>query len=149
PSRSCPMRTSVLCIAFIFTAAQLDAAPAPDPSIRAKEKFEALKKKLPDILTEWSNSDEHARLFLPTRKPELRLLRRIAPNRAKAVIHFVESRAVERAFMRDMVLTVFLTYQDGCWTTETFEAFTRVDDLKDTRWSFSFLMTAIDEAAAK
>jgi hypothetical protein len=47
-----------------------------------------------------------------------------------------------------MLLTHFLTYQDGCWTTEQFEVFSP-DDLPRMRKRLAFLMPAIDEAAEK
>jgi hypothetical protein len=47
-----------------------------------------------------------------------------------------------------MLLTISLTYYEGCWTIEHSEATGRLKD-SAARPTFSFLMLAIDEAAEK
>ena len=81
--------------------------------------------------------------------PEVRVLRRVAPERAKAVIRFAASDPNGAGNWRgDVLLTIFLTYQDGCWTTERFEA-AGYTDPGTFRTIFAFLLLAIDEAAEK
>jgi hypothetical protein len=81
--------------------------------------------------------------------PELRVLRRVGPDRAKLVILFEAfDNKGARAQSCDMLLTDFLSYQDGCWTTERSEAARRGENAASGQ-SFGFLMLAIDEAAEK
>ena len=44
------MRATCLCLAALLVVPYVDAAPAPDSS---KQKLEALKKRLPELLNEW------------------------------------------------------------------------------------------------
>jgi len=48
------MRTMFLCLAVLLVVPPAEAAPAPDPSRKAKEKLGALKKRLPDIVKAWA-----------------------------------------------------------------------------------------------
>jgi hypothetical protein len=146
------MRATCLCLVALLAAPYVDAAPAPDTS---KQKLETLKKKLLGVLNDWVNEDNAHWLTVPfsnskpTCKPEVRVLRRVSPNRAKAVILFAAYGENGRLKNHDVVLTVYLTYQDGCWTTETFEASSLAVDTKQFHPTFAFLMMAIDEAAEK
>jgi len=143
------MRIPLLCIVVLFTAAQLDAAPAPDLT---KQKLETLKKRLPNTLGDWVKREGSVNWLTNnwTCAPEVRVLRRVAPERAKAVILFASSdeRGV-RNWRGDVLLTVFLTYQDGCWTTERFETVVFRNADTGGRATFALLMLAIDEAAVK
>jgi hypothetical protein len=72
------------------------------------------------------------------------------PGRAKAVVLFAATdENGKRARNLDVVLTITLSYQDGCWTTEQCEAASRGEVEGDLRGTFAFLMLAIDEAAEK
>ncbi|HEY7153661.1 MAG TPA: hypothetical protein VH575_06860 [Gemmataceae bacterium] len=144
------MRTTFLYLAVLYLVPHVDAAPAPAEGRAAKEKLEALKKRLPDLLSDWQKSEKDD--WLPnqwTCKAELRLLRRVGPDRAKAVILFApfdEKGASVRN--HDLLLTIFLSYQDGCWTIERSEVAGRLTG-KAERPTFAFLMLAFDEAAEK
>jgi hypothetical protein len=142
------MRITCLCIVAIFTVAQLDAAPAPD---LPKQRLAALKKRLPNTLGDWVKQEGSVNWLTNnwTCTPELRVLRRIAPERAKAVILFAASdQQGVRNWRGDVLVTVFLTYQDGYWTTERFEAVGNTDP-GTFRTTFAFLMLVIDEATEK
>lgn len=145
------MRASLLCFAVLTIVSSVDAAPAPAPGQKATERLEALKKRLPNTLGDWVKQEGSVNWLTNnwTCTPEVRVLRRVAPERAKAVILFASSdgRGV-RNWRGDVLLTVFLTYQDGCWTTERFEAVGNTDP-GTFRTTFAFLMLAIDEAAEK
>jgi hypothetical protein len=80
---------------------------------------------------------------------EVRLLRRVGSDRAKLVILFeaFDDKGA-RAQNWDVLLTVFLSYHDGYWTTERFEA-ARRGERTALGQSFAFLMLAIDEATEK
>jgi hypothetical protein len=155
------MRASFLCLAVLFLVPHVDAAPAPEPGRAAKAKLAALKKKLPDILDEWKKTrvcdlqvedgttgKVVARGSIKLGKPELRVLRRVGPERAKVVILFPYYELTERKPRQDVLLTIFLSYQDGCWTTERSESFGKHNAFFDSTDS-AFLMLAIDEAAEK
>jgi hypothetical protein len=129
------------------------AVPAPSPDREAREKLEALKKRLPGIVGDWMKQNGGATWLALnnwTCVPEVRVLRRVATGRAKAVILFAASDQMGvRSAGFDVLLTIFLSYQDGCWTTERFEAAFRGEGIGPIRTKFSFLMLAIDEAAEK
>ncbi len=76
------------------------------------------------------------------------MLRRVGPDRAKAVILFAASDADgKRQPICDVQLTVFLTYYEDCWTTDRFEVADR--RVQASRSTLAFLMADIDEAAEK
>jgi hypothetical protein len=144
------MRSTLLCLSVLFLVPHVDAAPAPEPGLKAKEKLETLKKKLPALVGDWLKENENIRWFSYQRtySPKLRVMRRVGPDRAKAVILFEAfDKNGARARYYDALLTVFLTYQDGCWTTERFEEVIHISNEK--RPTFAYLMLAIDEAAEK
>src|SRR5262249_42019211 len=107
------MRTTFLCLAVLFLVPHVDAAPAPGEGRAAKEKLESLKKRLPDLLGAWLEKKENC-TWLPgdwTCKPELRVLRRVGPERAKAVILLTAFDTKGGPMRnRDVLLTVFLLY---------------------------------------
>lgn len=146
------MPASLLCLAVLFILPHVDAAPAPDS---AKQKLETLKKLLPGVLAGWVKEKNNItwlnNINRLTCKPELRVIRRVGPERAKAVILFVAytENGENRYPPRDVVVTVHLSYHDGCWTAETFEASCKNEDSNELRRTFAFLMLAIDEAAEK
>jgi hypothetical protein len=145
------MRTTWLCLALLFIVPQLESAPAPDRDRLPKQKLEALKRRLPDLVGDWLKETGNIS-WIPRSyscNPELRVLRRVSTDRAKLVILFeaFDSKGA-RAQSCDMLLTVFLSYQDGCWTTERSEAARRGENAALGQ-SFAFLMLAIDEAAGK
>ena len=149
------MPASFLFIASLLAFTHIDAAPAPGLS---KQKLEDLKKRLPRTLNDWVKVYENSWLnsSLETEvvcKPELRVFRRIGPNRAKVVILFaafgIKKDDRFRLRSEDVVLNIYLSYQDGCWSTESFEAFSQEVESKKLRSIFAFLVMAIDEEAEK
>jgi hypothetical protein len=144
------MRVPLLCLVILAVIPCVDAAPAP--TSKAKEKLDALKKRLPAVVGDWLNKEGKQYLIADqwTCKPELRVVRQIGPDRAKAVILFeVSNPGGVRALHHDILLTVFLAYHDGYWTTERFETARRGDSTATRIPVFAFLMLAIDEAAEK
>jgi hypothetical protein len=113
---------------------------------QAKEKLEALKKQLPTVLKAWSKSHPPAKDYLPA----LRRVRATGNATAKIVIGLHYEGEGGQFDDPTFLLTVFLKYHDGLWTTVRFE------------WSRSpgpgsdpctepahFLLDAIDQAAEK
>ncbi|HEY7427088.1 MAG TPA: hypothetical protein VH682_22830 [Gemmataceae bacterium] len=142
------MRATLVCLAVMLIVPHIEAAPVPDPGRVGKAKLEELKKKLPDIFGEWKKVRAW-RKNGSYPEPELRVLRRIGPERAKAVLLFPHFGSTgNRVPRHDMLLTIFLCYQDGYWTTERFETF-GAESHSYERSDFAFLMLAIDEAAEK
>lgn len=145
------MRATFLCFVALLIVLPLGAAPAPDRDRLPKQKLEALKKRLPDLVSDWlkekGNITWMGRAF--TCNPELRVLRRVGPDRAKAVILLAafDDKGAPYHY-NDLLLTIFLSYSDGSWTTERSEAALRGGNSPLGR-SFTFLMLAIDEAAEK
>jgi hypothetical protein len=73
----------------------------------------------------------------------------VGPDRAKAVIRFaLFDRTGAPVPSQDLLLTLFLSYYDGCWTIECSEVSGRIKN-SVARPTFAFLMLAIDEAAEK
>jgi hypothetical protein len=152
PPRRMLMRLTLLFLAVLFIVPHVEAAPVPDSGRAAKTKLEELKKRLPPILDEWLK--ERTPNFIHANdtcyKQEVRVLRRVGPERAKAVILLAAAdREDRRQTGRDVLLTIYLSYQDGCWTTEQFEANSQGIDMRPFRDVFAFLMLAIDEAVEK
>ena len=83
-------------------------APADD----GRAKFEALKKRLPGIVSAWAKT-----AWLT--EPKLRLARRTSPTDAKII--FVARPAV-RDDDSDCIFSLYLRYYDGAWTTMRWEA---------------------------
>ena len=143
-----------VCFATLFFfILNIAVAPASNTNQHPKERLEELRKRLPDVLNGWVKEDGNVTWLTGgpnkmTCQPELRLLRRISPHRAKAIILFAALLGDQHYRPYDKLLTVFLTYQDGFWTTERFEINCE-DDHVACRKSFAFLMLAIDESADK
>jgi hypothetical protein len=106
--------------ALVCFAALIVAAPAAAPDLKAKEKLEALKTRLPGIVTEWIKGDYFS-TWLPdnqanklTCKPQLRVLRRVGPERAKAVINPLltwKTKRLSTLFLRSGVIAIPSTGQ--------------------------------------
>ena len=145
------MHATLLCLTVLLVVPHADAVPAPDPGRLPKQRLDALKKRLPALVDDWSKKRENIG-WLPNQgacKAELRVMRQVGPDRAKVVILFEAfDRTGERAVNYDVLLTVFLSYHDGFWTTERFEALNHVNG-EALRTIFAFLMLVIDEAAEK
>jgi hypothetical protein len=150
------MRLACLALALLLTFSTAGAAPAPDPGREAVKELEKLKKRLPEIFAAWLANDGRFLQNVNLRvregesyKPELRLLRRIGPDRAKVVFLLA---AIEKDGKRredwDEMVTIFLSFQDGCWTTERIDTLTVLDN-RFQRLFLARLMLAIDEAAEK
>jgi hypothetical protein len=110
---------------------------SPDDADEAKERLEALKKRLPDILTAWvkervaftTDDGEPPRCY----DGKVKLVRRTSPTTAKFTF------AIEHH-----LFTVTMNYCDGVWTT--------VGTLQGTanlEREGHYLMLAIDEAGGK
>jgi hypothetical protein len=141
------MCTLLPCLAVIFATAQLDAAPAPAPNNKAKEKLEALKKRLPVVLDAWVK--ERSVTQSVNLIPVLRRVRLIGDGQAKVVVHLhSRNEAGQASDSALFMVTIYLSFYDGLWTTTRFEwgGYRR-----EKRWEEStpFLMDAIDEAAEK
>jgi len=146
------MHTRLLCLAVVFIAPQLPAAPAPAPGRQAKEKLEALKKRLPDLVEDWLKKRPRDNWITRqwTCKPELRLVRQVGPERAKVVIFFAMFDDTGAPVpSQDVLLTIFLSYYDGFWTTERSEVAGHLNEKNAVRPTFSSLMLALDEATEK
>jgi hypothetical protein len=137
------MRTTFLCLAILFLVPHVDAAPAPAPGRAAKEKLEALKKKLPDLVSDWLKER-----WPPKKAVEVRVVRMLGPTEAKVVLmsHWADSKG--RTNPNDEVFTIFLVYYDGVWSATRFDSsWTVKDDFENN--AVRLLMLAIDEAAEK
>jgi hypothetical protein len=111
-----PPTTSALLALALFGPA---AKAADDP--KAQETFAALKQRLPGVVTEWAKKSGR---WDPKREASVELVRRVAAD--------------------DDIVTIYLRYYDGVWTTTRY----------DTSWTptvygnkaVRFLMLAIDKS---
>jgi hypothetical protein len=148
------MRTACSALVLLLAFSLAGAAPAPDPGREAVKKLEELKKRLPEIIAAWlANEGPNFGVLdsgqSESYKPNLRVLRRISPDRAKGVILLATfDKDGKRVGYHDEIVTVFLTYADGCWTTERFET-VRNYTADEDRMGWARLMLAIDEASEK
>jgi hypothetical protein len=133
------MRVTLLCCVALLVVPFVDAAPARAPGREAKEKLEALKKRLPDVVRSWTKER-----WSKGEAVEVRIVRMLGPSQAKVVLL---SRGTD-PFGRpspdnDKVFTIFLNFYGGIWST------TRLDGSAQDACENRFLMLAIDEAAEK
>lgn len=138
------MRTTLLCLAVLFIGPHVDAAPAPAPGLKAKEKLEALKKKLPGVVRSWAKER-----WYTSETVEARVVRMLGPSQAKVVLmsRCANSKG-EPDPQHDNVFTIFLDFYDGTWSATRFDAtWPATSELRNT--PARFLMLAIDEAAEK
>jgi hypothetical protein len=138
------MRASLVSLVVILAATQLEAAPAPNTTRKAKEKLEALKKRLPDIVSSWAKER-----WYQTETVEVRVVRMLGPTQAKVVLL---SQASDdqggRKPYQDKVFTIFLDFYDGIWSSTRFDASWPATNHFENS-SVRFLMLAIDEAGEK
>ena len=137
------MRASFLCLAVLFLAPHVDAAPASAEGRAAKEKLEALKKKLPDIVSSWAKERWYDNCTV-----EVRVVRMLGPTEAKVVLMSRWADPKGRPDLsHDNIFTIFLDFYDGVWSTTRSDAWSLTDDYFNR--AIRFLMLAIDEAAEK
>ena len=127
--------------ALLTLALFAPAAPAADDT-KARETFAALKQRLPGVVTEWAKKSGR---WDPKREASVELVRRVAADEAKVVIVFKGLDGMGKPDpLFDDVVTVYLRYYDGVWTTTRY----------DTSWTptvygnkaVRFLMLAIDKS---
>lgn len=128
-------------LAMAFTALASPAAPAPDPSHQAREKFEGLKKKLPAVVNRWIKDNYEKQS--ETIEAQLALFRRIAPAEAKLTLRFKAILHGKHAPEFDFLVTIYLRYYDGKWTT------TRCSLKHKEILSIDDLMLSIDDAGGE
>jgi hypothetical protein len=133
------MTTSLLTLALLVPT--VSAAPAPDV---AKEKLEALKKKLSEVVEKWGR-DNAVIVRRSAEQAELRLARQVSPIEAKVTVLLNGSGEPPEP------LTIYLRYYDGSWTSTRFEGRRKdavpTDD--DAVAAIRRLMLAIDELGEK
>ena len=140
-------RPALVVLAVLFIGSLAPAAPVPDPSREAKERLEALTKRLPDVLDAWMKAYPVRGITADrvnwTQVFVLRRARLVASAEAKLTFYSYTETAGVRETVPRHIMTVFLKYHDGLWTTTTYQCgdlYTRAVD---------FLLDAIDEAAEK
>lgn len=141
------MRTTFLCLAVMFIVPQVDAAPAPVPGLKAKEKLEVLKKRLPAVLEAWAKESQIGYPFIYI--PVLRRVRAIGNAEAKVVIflHYRDDQGEVKDKV-DYILTVYITYYEGLWTAIRVQG-SHPEGNRSWTHATQMLMDAIDEAAEK
>jgi hypothetical protein len=96
---------------FVVCAVLAFAAPIPETERDAREKLEALKKRLPKLLDGFLEEAQSATVYMP----EVLAVRRLGPSEAKLNFAFRYAALGKRDATLDHYLTVFLRYYDGAW----------------------------------
>ena len=131
-------RTGAIALAALALCAP--AAAADDRS--ARETFDALKQRLPGVVTEWAKKSGR---WDPKREAKVELVRRVAADEAKVTLVFKGLDGMGKPDpLYDDVVTIYLRYYDGAWTTTRY----------DSSWTptvygnkaVRFLMLAIDKS---
>jgi hypothetical protein len=142
----CKMRPTT---ALLLTGSN---AGATDPQSRAKEKLEALKKRLPAVLRAWFKDNFPFEAGAPFKKKAsvaLRRARLLGDAKAKPTIHFSAEHEGERAKCPYCLVTVLLTYYDGLWTARQYQWGGGSSTPEQSQVAGQFLLEAIDEAAER
>ncbi len=105
-------------LAALALAPAARAAPAPDPDKAAREKLEALKKRLPRVVTTWAK----VRWYGGCGVVSVRSVRRLSANEAKITILSDDPKRDERDANKQELITIYAHYYDGSWVTTRFEA---------------------------
>jgi hypothetical protein len=129
------MRASAPLVVAALALLLPPAAGGPTDDSRAK--LESLRKRLPGVVAAWARERWHK-----GDPVQLRLVRRVGPDEVKVTLRCGDDPKT------DQLLTIYLRYHDGLWTT------TRFESTWEGRSSFNdraarFLMLAIDESASK
>ncbi len=134
-------------LGLLTFAGPAQTVPAPKESQAALEQLEKLKKRLPGLVAEWQKA---GRWVFPSDICEVKLVRRLSPVQAKITIGVsgVSTRTGQREPDSDQLLTIYIQFFEGSWTTTRFEA-TWGKDGDNHDKSARFLMLAIDEAGEK
>jgi hypothetical protein len=134
-------------------AAGAGGAPAPDPGRLPRARFEALKKRLPRLVEawvkeRWAQEANAPPVGNPRYSSEVRLARLVGPAEAKVTVLLPISSGGRRVAWADQVLTVYLRYHEGRWTTTGFDASWPTANTASNR-TVRFLLLAIDESQEK
>ena len=124
------------------------ALPASPTDAREEPlaKLEELKKRLPGIIATWL---KNRIAFAENYTPNIRVIRRIAPDKAKITFVMEYGQAKSETLDRDGIMTIYLTYCDGIWTTTGFDADWEEQNAERLKGHALWLMHAIDESGNK
>jgi hypothetical protein len=131
------MTASLLTLVLVVPA--VHAAPAPD---RAKEKLEAMKNKLPEVVTKWG--EVNAPKFGRRQQAKLRLVRQVGPTEAKVNVLVWSEQSGD---LDGVAVTIFLRYYQDSWTTTRYEG--DWGDAPGAANAARVLMLLIDELGEK
>ena len=139
------MKRLIVLPAIVLMMLSALSAAAPEPTDgKARARLEALKKRLPGIMAAWAKER-----WYRSSKVEVRLVRRTGPAEARVILLSHHLGSDGRANPEhDEVLTVYLRYFEGAWTTTRFEATWSPGNHYNNR-ATRFLMLAIDESEGK
>jgi hypothetical protein len=130
-----------IALALLALALFAPVAPAADDA-KARETFEALKRRLPGVVTEWATKSGR---WDPKREAAVQLVRRVAADRAKVVILFKGLDGMGKPDpLYDDVLTIHLRYFDEAWTTTRYDSSWTPTVYRNK--AVRFLMLAIDKS---
>jgi hypothetical protein len=148
------MRTACPALILLLAVSNAHAAPAPDLGRKAREKLQALEKRLPDAIDAWAKAylgratvtgDGHTRSC----SARLRRVRALADDEAKVVVAVYHEWDGKRDPHPNHLLAVYLKSYDGQWTAQRYSwGGYPIGGFLSSEVA-DFLMDAIDEAAEK
>ena len=141
---------AVICAAICVTTLITNRSSFGDDA--AAVQLARLKAQIPELLAKWV-SDNEDQIGPETgtqyqRIPEILLLRRIDAHRAKATILLAAKLGDERDRAGDVLLTLFFSYGDKCWTVTQFQIAGKTS-AREFSSAVSFLVAAIDQASSE
>jgi hypothetical protein len=119
------------------------SGPAELADQSAHENLSKLKGSLPSILAHWDREER----WFPGSQVQNLVIRRMSPLEARITIafHFVDGGRGSPEREHKEIITIYLRFFDGMWTTTHYEATWGVSEHQNR--AFRFLMVAIDQSA--
>ncbi len=109
--------------------------------VEAAAKLNVLKKRLPDILTDWNK--KHYPFANENYYPQLCFIRR--PSATTAKITFLMKHRDAGYEASGQLVSIYLNYYDGAWTTTRKEVEWKTSNVEYANDQLHYLMLAIDE----
>jgi hypothetical protein len=135
--------TATLSIAFAFVPKVVAGSDKLD--VEAAEKLDVLKKHLPSMLEDWN---KHNYFFGDDKHiTKLRFIRCTSPTTAK--LTFVLEYKEEADRNSRQIVSIYLQYYDGAWTTTSKEVEWETSNPENANRRLHHLMLLIDEFGQK
>jgi hypothetical protein len=113
--RATAILVGILCVSLGFGLFGSGRTKAEPQAEQAKLKLDKLQKKMPDVFLKWWKQNGGTFFENTKFKSKMELLRWIAATEVK--ITYSCSLSAEEGLDQDFIMTFYLHYYDGKWTT--------------------------------